>query len=243
MKVQNLWQEKLISGHNLELMKLIAKAQSHDNNDDIYTGRDIASIPYGQLTDKGSSQLIDLGRTLRDIYVDQHKFLPAQLTGDMIYARSSSMCRTINSLRSLLVGLYGFSTPDDIARRFADDVSLNSTTSSTFPIIRSYPVGSDPLIDGPCEDPEFKNTLRREVIESHNIPHGYPHGYQAMEEKMRECLGFEMDQRVNWLVIREQLVCMQEHDLAFPEGIPFRQPLNITPLTYLYPSDTTLTLS
>ena len=217
--MQNLWQEKLLSGHNLELMKLMAKSQSNDNNDDVYTGRDIASIPYGQLTNKGSSQLIDLGRTLRDVYVDQHKFLPAHLTGDMIYARSTSMCRTINSLRSLLVGLYGFASPEDITRRVVDDVALN-TTSSTFPIIRSYPTGSDPMIDSPCDDPEMKNDMRRKVLEMHNIPHGYPHGYQAMEEKMRECLGFEVGQRINWLAIREQLVCMHSHDLAFPEGRP-----------------------
>ena len=215
-------------------MKLIAKSQSNDNNDDdIYTGRDIASIPYGQLTDKGSSQLIDLGRMLREIYVDQHKFLPAHLSGDMIYARSSNMCRTINSLRSLLVGLYGFASPEDIARRLVDDVAVN-TTSSTFPIIRSYPTGTDPLIDGPCEDPALKTEMRRQILETQNIPHGYPHGYQDLENKMRECLGFEADDRINWLAIREQLVCMHSHDLDFPEGLLYQYILSIRPINTYY---------
>lgn len=87
-EVDDLWRSKIVSGANEELLKGVAKSQSNTADDNIYTGRDVADIPYGQLTDVGANQLKLLGSNLREKYVIRNKFLPEVLTGDVIYTRS-----------------------------------------------------------------------------------------------------------------------------------------------------------
>lgn len=87
-EVDDLWRSKIVSGVNEELLKGVAKSQSNNADDNIYTGRDVADIPYGQLTDVGANQLKLLGSNLREKYVIRNKFLPEVLTGDVIYTRS-----------------------------------------------------------------------------------------------------------------------------------------------------------
>jgi len=223
--VEALWRGKLISGANEALLKAVATAQRDDDDDDdtgavtddlYHGGRDAAGIPYGQLTDKGSEQLQALGRALRSRYVGGgDTFLPPTVPADAVYARTTNMCRTMNSLRSLLAGLYGLGTPDDVARRRAEDAAAGH--GRTFPRFLSLPVGSDPMIDGPCDDPARKDEVRKRVIEAHGIPSSYPHDYAALDARMKAALGFT--DRVNWLQIREQLVCMQSHGVPFPDGL------------------------
>lgn len=214
IEVENEWRTRIVSGRNEEILKEVAKAQCSQGNDSIYTGRDVAGAPYGQLTDKGSDQLMALGRSLRQIYATENNFLPADLNGEHIFTRSTNICRTMNSVRSLLVGLYGMNSAAEVASRCAEDQTNGVTT---FPQIRSFPAGQDPMIDGPCPDPALKDEIRKKIIEQHAIPDGYPHGYDALNEKMQRHLGFE--KRVNWLQAREQLVCMQSHGLPFPDGL------------------------
>jgi Histidine phosphatase superfamily (branch 2) len=87
-EVDDFWRSKIVSGVHEELLKGVAKSQSNIADDDIYTGRDVADIPYGQLTDVGANQLMLLGSNLREKYMMQNKFLPEVLTGDVIYTRS-----------------------------------------------------------------------------------------------------------------------------------------------------------
>jgi hypothetical protein len=87
-EVDDLWRSKIVSGVNEELLKGVAKSQSNIADDNIYTGRDVADIPFGQLTDVGANQLKLLGSNLREKYVIRNKFLPEVLTGDVIYTRS-----------------------------------------------------------------------------------------------------------------------------------------------------------
>lgn len=90
-RVDDLWRSKIVSGLNEELLKGVAKSQSNIADDNIYTGRDVADIPYGQLTNVGANQLKSLGLNLRENYVIRNKFLPEVLTGDMIYTRSGML--------------------------------------------------------------------------------------------------------------------------------------------------------
>jgi hypothetical protein len=213
IEAENAWRTRLISGKNEELLKEVAKAQCSQGKDDLYTGRDVSKIPYGQLTDVGSEQLQALGASLKYRYTKENLFLPEDLNGDHIFARSTNICRTINSLRSLLVGLYGMESAEDVASRCVEDRTKGVTT---FPVIRSFPEGHDPMIDGPCADPALKDETRKKIIEEHSIPHGYPNEYEALNFKMQQLLGFD---RVNFLQAREQLVCMQSHGVPFPEGL------------------------
>ncbi|KAK9767186.1 hypothetical protein K7432_003185 [Basidiobolus ranarum] len=61
----------------------------------------------GQLTSKGKLQHMELGNTLRQIYVEKMKYLPKKLKDpNMIYVRSSDVGRTRQSAQSVVTGLY-----------------------------------------------------------------------------------------------------------------------------------------
>ncbi|KAK9767187.1 hypothetical protein K7432_003186 [Basidiobolus ranarum] len=61
----------------------------------------------GQLTTKGKLQHKDLGRALREIYINKLRFLPNKLAdNNMLFIRSSDIIRTKQSAQSILTGLY-----------------------------------------------------------------------------------------------------------------------------------------
>ncbi|RKF79351.1 putative acid phosphatase SPBC4.06 [Golovinomyces cichoracearum] len=61
----------------------------------------------GELTNKGRVTTLDLGRRLRHLYVDQLDFLPKTLEdADILYLRSSSFPRALESLQQVVRGLY-----------------------------------------------------------------------------------------------------------------------------------------
>ncbi|KAG0049316.1 Acid phosphatase-like protein 2 [Gryganskiella cystojenkinii] len=66
-----------------------------------------SSCTLGQLTAKGAAQHQTLGKSLREIYVDQWKFLPTEFDHDLFYIRSTDVWRTMQSAESLMIGLYG----------------------------------------------------------------------------------------------------------------------------------------
>lgn len=102
-EVDDFWRSRIVSGVNEKLLKGVAKSQSKIADDNIYTGRDIAEIPYGQLTDIGANQLKLLGSNLREKYVTGNNFLPEVMTSNVIYTRSvlpSHHLRSRNILRA-----------------------------------------------------------------------------------------------------------------------------------------------
>eukprot|EP01031_Cornospumella_fuschlensis_P026317 gene26317-31793_t len=69
----------------------------------VYSGYDRQQYPYGQLTALGCSQMMKLGQTLKKRYsglldIKRHN------AAEKMYLRSSNYCRTLQSLRCLLVG-------------------------------------------------------------------------------------------------------------------------------------------
>jgi hypothetical protein len=109
----------------------------------------------------------------------------------------------MNSLRSLLIGLYGVRNVQDIEEY-------------SFPQIRSYPAQHDPMIDGVTTNADEKERHRKVLFEKHSLPHGFV-DFKAVNEKLKRCLGYP--NRVNYHVIREHLVCNRSHDLDLPGGL------------------------
>lgn len=76
------------------------------------TASDKYTFPNGHLTVLGANQLRRLGSELRERYVGDFGFLPSDLPSDasssaaLIYARSTRIPRTVQSLQNLLLGLY-----------------------------------------------------------------------------------------------------------------------------------------
>eukprot|EP01031_Cornospumella_fuschlensis_P023509 gene23509-28515_t len=81
------------------------RATSVDELDQlVYSGYDHQQFPYGQLTALGCSQMIKLGQTLKTRYSGLLD-IKRQNAAEKMYLRSSNYCRTLQSLRCLLVGL------------------------------------------------------------------------------------------------------------------------------------------
>ena len=64
----------------------------------------------GQLTPTGMRQEYELGKLLRQYYIDQHHLLPENYDINAMYVRSSGIPRTLMSAQSILLGLYPLST-------------------------------------------------------------------------------------------------------------------------------------
>ncbi|KAL7754084.1 hypothetical protein RI367_000064 [Sorochytrium milnesiophthora] len=82
---------------------------------------------HGQLTDLGRDSMTQFGRHLRELYVDRLKFLPASFTDPAtMYLRSTDYPRTLESLHSVLDGLYPSTT-----RSLAAPLQIHSRTPLT----------------------------------------------------------------------------------------------------------------
>ncbi|KAI9189838.1 hypothetical protein H9P43_001271 [Blastocladiella emersonii ATCC 22665] len=67
----------------------------------------LATCYHGQLTDRGRTTLSSIGASLRDLYVGKLGFLPSTFADPaLVYLRSTDYPRTLESLHSLMLGLY-----------------------------------------------------------------------------------------------------------------------------------------
>ncbi|CAM1502866.1 Fc.00g076420.m01.CDS01 [Cosmosporella sp. VM-42] len=88
-----------------------------------------AICDMGMLTDKGRMTTYELGKRLRNLYVEQLGFLPSTITdADWMYLRSTPIPRALESLQQTFQGLYPTSTrapdfppPTILARSPADE--------------------------------------------------------------------------------------------------------------------------
>lgn len=78
--------------------------------------------PMGQLTKVGEKQMFELGRRVREKYVNQLQFLEPEYKPSEFYARSSHFRRTINSARCVLAGVYNKSHLDEPSTPFVINV-------------------------------------------------------------------------------------------------------------------------
>lgn len=76
----------------------------------------------GQLTKVGEQQMFELGRRVRDRYINELNFLNSKYNPSEHYTRSSHFRRTINSARCFLAGVYNNSN-NDVGESFLINVS------------------------------------------------------------------------------------------------------------------------
>ena len=60
-----------------------------------------------EVTDQGRKTMLDLGRRIRNLYINQTGFLPDVLNDlNLIYLRTTPLPRTLTSLQQVVAGLY-----------------------------------------------------------------------------------------------------------------------------------------
>jgi hypothetical protein len=205
--IKDIWDSKLpITKTMLQMASaahIPAELLSSHVKDAVFTGWDQKNIPYGQLTELGANQLINIGKELRRRYVgtlinEEHD------VSSLIYCRSTHFCRTMQSLRSLLSGFL--------------DVDGGSYPQK-FPLLPIILVRAKnqetmfPGADGPCLSMiEKRAALLADGIMENSIPE-----FLKLEQKMKDVLGYS--DKVTWLPIKEILTCYEAHGIPFPEGI------------------------
>jgi len=128
----------------------------------------------GQLTTKGMEQHRELGRHLRDIYVDQMKLLPEVYDHqDMqtLHVRTTSVWRTKQSAQSLLEGLY----PAD------------KRTHGSYFNLTTYPAEAETMFAVPATCPQAHLLLER--IRKEPIFQDYLHHNKKLRRYMDKIFG------------------------------------------------------
>jgi hypothetical protein len=173
--------------------------------DVLFTGWDAKNIPYGQLTELGSNQLVAVGKELRFRYIGT--LLPENNSdlSSIMYCRSTNFCRTVQSLRSLLSGLIRANT-----NNYDDQMSLPTILYKTKDKETMFPAA-----DGPCR----AMTDRKTEIFANNLMEKSVENYLELDGRMKTLLGYT--DRVSWMTIKEILTCYESHGIPFPEGCHF----------------------
>jgi hypothetical protein len=196
----------------------------------LYAGWDFAMLPYGQLTELGTQQLMQVGKNLRQRY---HELFPppaaAANSSEYVFCRSTNLCRTILSTRSLLAGLlFESEEPPNLSLSSLKGVLSGQQSTSVkvrLPLIYSKLKTEEtmyPHADGPCwamserrraliKDLMYPNPLKATVL--------VPSYVTKLEARLRASLGLKGLNWMTWLNLMEIMVCFQAHNLTLPEGI------------------------
>ena len=232
LSIKSLWKDKMPIA---ESMKCMNEAAIEDKVDDpasstypvleftpgdsrldetLYSGWERNNYPYGQLTEKGFQELFTLGQELRKRYIDTGLLGDSNsntVDGNLFYCRSTNFCRTKQSLRSLISGI------------LFDPVS-NSMNSKNDVKIFARPKTEEtmfPQADGPCSAIAMR---RAELFADDYIAQnfkGLKYNYHDLNEIVGNILGYTDNNRdtMNWLSIREILVCHHVHNVPLPKNI------------------------
>ena len=221
--VTKVWMQRLPDDRTLNAMYNVASTGSSETQQfdtdvkkELYSGFDSLSYPYAQLTQVGSEQLTQVGAQLRKRYIDSGLLLSPETKLDSaassVYLRSTNICRTLQSLRSLLVGFFG---------------TYEKIPHDKLPVINTVPKLKEVLFpqgDGPCKP--FSD--RRQELMSKTPMTSLP-GYLELENRMKSILGYT--DKVNWLTVKEILTCHAVHDIDYIKTITKEDEEAVTRLT------------
>ncbi|XP_037542425.1 lysophosphatidic acid phosphatase type 6 [Nematolebias whitei] len=146
----------------------------------------------GQLTTLGMQQLYELGQRLRRKYVEDRAFLSPIYSPDEVYVRSTNIVRTIESAKCLVAGLF--------QQKQKETVPILTTEGETEILYPNY-YGCKLL----------KILCSHRWAESSTLP-----GIAADLQSIQSALGIAAHQRVDFILIRDDMVARETHGLPNP---------------------------
>lgn len=190
------WDSVIATAEQLNALARIGKVVGADPSKPANVSDPDDVRPYGQLTEKGVTDLRSTGRTLRQRY---GQLLDPKRPDAGVYVLSSNFQRTIQSVQSLLLGMFVDAGESD----------------------RSFDVRTlSPNVLKPAHGPKDFDEIERLV--SDRIAQRQSHEREAMEklgQYMRSCMGIEQGQYVPWTSIRHEISCLKAHNMPLHEGI------------------------
>uniref|UniRef100_H3D8V2 Acid phosphatase 6, lysophosphatidic n=1 Tax=Tetraodon nigroviridis TaxID=99883 RepID=H3D8V2_TETNG len=149
----------------------------------------------GQLTTLGMQQLYDLGRALRTRYMEEKAFLSPAFSLAEVYVRSTNIVRTIESAKCLVAGLF---------QQEQEDVLTILTEAAESEVLYPNYHGCKML----------KILCGHRWTESSTLP-----DIAADLQSIHRALGIAADQRVDFVLIRDDMVARQAHGLPCPPAL------------------------
>lgn len=149
----------------------------------------------GQLTTVGMQQLYELGKILRRRYIEDNAFLSSTFSPAEVYVRSTNIVRTIESAKCLVAGLF--------RQTQTEAVPILTTTGESEILYPNY-YG--------CKLLKLRGSHR--WAESATLP-----DIAADLKSIQSALGIAAHQRVDFILIRDDMVARETHGLPCPPAL------------------------
>ena len=221
--ITSFWKSKLPVEKSFRIMAgsasptILLNTSKSDLMVNLYSGLDYTHSPYAQLTEMGALQLLAVGHELRRRYVGSLLPQDVEEASDLMFCRSSNICRTVQSLRSLLAGMYTEHYESDAVDGKAE-VPLVRERKLPFIFTRQKATETlFPHADGPC----VHMTERRIKLYHHFLNATNVLRWGTLEKRMLSFIG-STHRRIGWLTwlnILDVYTCFQAHNIPFPIGM------------------------
>ncbi|DBA85742.1 hypothetical protein WJX77_001343 [Trebouxia sp. C0004] len=197
-------QEWDVCGKAFEPVKL--EIRSLDGGEQPVSGHDQAQrnikLPggchKGELTKLGQQQAREVGEWLRQRYVQDLSFLPAQYEDGAVSGRTTNFSRTIATLQGVLTGLYP---------QVAQPIPV-ATASDIDEIMFANVLSCERLAD-------VMKRARYELRESREKDE---HAMQ-LQQKVKDVLGDKSDDSIAFLDLHDAMTVIKSHNKKLPEGM------------------------
>lgn len=193
--ISSLWRSILPTEETHEKLKSCVAFGGCDQG--LYVGSDYNEHPHGMLTERGVQQLYEIGKSFRQRYCGSLLSTQKQQILRHLYPRSTDYCRTILSVRSLMMGLLEESGNDE--REGTDRDSLTSVTTIHTRDRRWETLY--PQADGRCA---ALSNRKLSVIQPAFLAGVFP-DYYEFEKKVKATFGYLDSEIVDWLNVRDAL--------------------------------------
>ncbi|NP_001103850.1 lysophosphatidic acid phosphatase type 6 [Danio rerio] len=161
--------------------------------EDSYRAKILTGGTYpGQLTTIGMQQLYDLGVRLRKKYIQEEPFLTPTFNPKEVYIRSTNIVRTIESAKCLVAGLF--------QQEQAGVVSILTDKAEKEVLYPNY---------HGCK--LLKMLIGNRWAESSTLP-----DIAADLQNIQDDLGVDAQQRLDFILIRDDMVARETHGLPLP---------------------------
>lgn len=149
----------------------------------------------GQLTTIGMQQLYELGKRLRRRYIEESNFLNATFSPAEVYVRSTNIVRTIESAKCLIAGLF-----QQKQKEIVPIVTSEAESEILYPNYHGCKL--------------LKTLGSHRWAESATLP-----DIAADLQSIQSALGIAAHQRVDFILIRDDMVARETHGLPCPPAL------------------------
>uniref|UniRef100_A0AAQ5XBC7 Acid phosphatase 6, lysophosphatidic n=1 Tax=Amphiprion ocellaris TaxID=80972 RepID=A0AAQ5XBC7_AMPOC len=149
----------------------------------------------GQLTTVGMQQLYELGKRLRRRYIEESNFLNTTFSPAEVYVRSTNIVRTIESAKCLIAGLF-----QQKQKEIVPIVTSEAESEILYPNYHGCKL--------------LKTLGGHRWAESATLP-----DIAADLQSIQSALGIAAHQRVDFILIRDDMVARETHGLPCPPAL------------------------